>query len=86
MFVAPSETELPLSANKANIVNKNHLLFRTEIILLFTRSADEVEQNIVICQWRADQTEGCMRQITDLRDNDKSRYFAITEFHNGFII
>ena len=40
---------------------------------------DEVEQNIVICQWRA-------HQINDLRDTDKSRYFAITEFNNCFII
>ena len=40
---------------------------------------DEVEQNIVICLWRADQ-------IIDLRDTDKSRYFAITEFNNCFII
>ena len=27
-----------------------------------------------------------MRQIIDLRDTDKSRYFAITEFNNCFII
>ena len=27
-----------------------------------------------------------LRQITDLRDTDKSRYFAITEFNNCFII
>ena len=42
---------------------------------------DEVEQNIVICLWRADQ-------LIDLRDtdHDKSRYFAITEFNNCFII
>ena len=40
---------------------------------------DEVEQNIVIFQWRA-------HQINDLRDTDKSRYFAITEFNNCFII
>ena len=35
---------------------------------------DEVEQNIVTCQWRA-------QQIIDLRDTDKSRYF-----YNCFII
>ena len=29
----------------------------------------------MICQWRA-----------DLRDTDESRYFAITEFNNCFII
>ena len=40
---------------------------------------DEVEQNIVICQWRADQ-------LIDLQDTDKSRYFAIIEFNNCFII
>jgi hypothetical protein len=49
---------------------------------------DEVEQNIVIYQWRADQlfadAEG--RNLIDLRANDKSRYFAIAEFNNCFII
>ena len=40
---------------------------------------DEVEQNIVICQWRA-------VQITDLRDTNKSPYFAIAEFNNCFAI
>ena len=33
---------------------------------------DGVEQNIVICLWQADQLS------IDLRDNDKSQYFAIT--------
>ena len=33
----------------------------------------------MICPWRADQ-------IIDLRDTDKSPYFAITEFNNCFII
>ena len=33
-----------------------------------------VEQNVVICQWRADIH--WLRQIIDLRDSDKSRYFA----------
>ena len=51
---------------------------------------DEVEQNIVICHWRADQlfaeAKGCLRQIIDLQDTDKSRYFAITEFNNHEII
>jgi len=41
---------------------------------------DDVEQNIVICQWRADW----LRQID--RDTNKSRHFAITEFNNCFII
>ena len=45
---------------------------------------DELEQNIVICWWRADQLR--LRQIIDPRDTDKSRYFAITEFNNCFII
>ena len=44
----------------------------------------------MICQWQADQlfpeAEGMQRQIIDLRDNDKSRYFAINEFTNCFII
>ena len=35
----------------------------------------------MICQRRADQL-----LIIDLRDTDKSRYFAITEFINCFII
>ena len=43
---------------------------------------DEVEQNIVICQWRADW----LRQIIDLRDTNKLPHFAITEFNNCFII
>ena len=44
---------------------------------------DEVEKNIVICLWRADQ----LWQVIELRDNDKSRLgFAITEFKNCFII
>ena len=46
----------------------------------------KVGENIVICQWRADQlfapAFAGLRQITDLRDPDKSRYFAITEFNN----
>ena len=43
---------------------------------------DEVEQNIEICQVTGQR----LRQIIDLRDTDKSRYFAITEFNNCFII
>ena len=39
-----------------------------------------VASRSVICQsWR-------LRQIIDLRDTDKSRYFAITQFNNCFII
>ena len=34
----------------------------------------------IICRSRR------LRQIIDLRDTDKSRYFAITEFNNCFII
>ena len=33
----------------------------------------------MICRWRADQ-------LIDLRDTDKSRYFATTEFNNCCII
>ena len=42
----------------------------------------------MICQRRADQSfaEAVLRQIIDLRDTDKSRYFAKTEFNNCFII
>ena len=43
---------------------------------------DEVEQNIGICQWRADE----LFAEAELRDTDKSRYFAITEFNNCIII
>ena len=39
---------------------------------------DEVEQNIGICLWRADQLQLICDQIIDLRDSDESRYFAIT--------
>ena len=42
----------------------------------------------MICQWRADQLFAKVEIIIiiDLRDTDKSRYFAITEFNNCFII
>ena len=48
-------------------------------------------QNVVICQWRAEanidlSVSGRSKIIIDLRDTDKSRYFAITEFNNCFII
>ena len=33
---------------------------------------DEVQQNIAICQWQADQ----LYIIIDLRDTDKSRYLG----------
>ena len=50
----------------------------------------EVEQNIVICQWRGKLIirlrQIRFRQIIDLRDTDKSRYFEIAEFNNCFII
>ena len=42
----------------------------------------------MICQWRADQLfaeSRMLRQIIYLRDTNKSRYFAITEFNNRFI-
>ena len=51
-------------------------MFKTKIQTIAI--LDEVEQNIMICQWRADQ----LRQIIDLRDTEKSRYFVITEFNN----
>ena len=38
----------------------------------------------MICQWQADQSFASA--IIDLQDTDKSRYFAITEFSNCFII
>ena len=39
----------------------------------------------MICQWRADQLFASAFKI-DLRDTDKSPYFAITEVNNFFII
>lgn len=48
---------------------------------------DEIEQNIVIWQWWADQlcveAEGWGR--IDLQDTDNALYFAITKFNNCFI-
>ena len=46
------------------------------------RLLDKVEQNIVICLWWAVQ----LRQIIDLQDIIKSRYFAITEFNNNIVL
>ena len=42
----------------------------------------------MLCLWRADQlfAEAEGGQIIDLRDTDKSRYFAMTEFNDCFII
>ena len=42
----------------------------------------------MICQWRADLIcrSRRLRQITDLRDTKKSRYFETTDFNNCFII
>ena len=45
---------------------------------MLLQNVASVESRFIICQSR--------RQITDLRDTDKSRYFAITEFNNCFII
>ena len=39
-----------------------------------------VASRSIICRSRG------LRQIIDLRDTDKSRYFAITEFNNCFIL
>ena len=56
--------------------------------LISKQLLDEVEQNIVIFQWQVDQlfskAEGCGNNC--VRDTDKSRYFAITEFNNSFIV
>ena len=64
-------------------------LFSFFLSELWIKLLDEVEQNIVICQWRADQlfTEAeVWGKIIDVRDTGKSRYFVITEFNNCFII
>ena len=52
---------------------------------------NEVEQNIVICQWQAEKIiiicqSQRLRQIIDLQDTGKSRYISITKFNNCFII
>ena len=40
----------------------------------------------MICQWRANQLFAeALRQIIELRDTDKTLYFAITEFNNSII-
>ena len=44
------------------------------------RDLSSVVSTSIICWSRR------LRQIIDLRDTDKSRYFAITEFNNCFII
>ena len=46
---------------------------------------DDVEQNVVICQRRADQLFA-EAIVIDLQYIDKSRYCAITMFNNCFII
>ena len=54
---------------------------RKKIIMIMKSNNEqllnEVEQNTVICQWRADQLFGEAKGF-DLRDTDKSPYFAIT--------
>ena len=59
------------------------------LVLIFNNYWTRLSK-IVICLWRADQlfaeAEARLRQIIDLRDTDKSLYFAITQFNNCFII
>ena len=59
------------------------------LVLIFNNYWTRLSK-IVICLWRADQlfaeAEARLRQIIDLRNTDKSRCFAITEFNNCFII
>ena len=65
-------------------------LSRTDKMLHLARSGRQLDMDrdgdlsvasgSIICQSRR------LRQITDLRDTDKSRCFAITEFNNCFII
>lgn len=49
---------------------------------------DEVKQNIVICQWHADQLFAeAKKKFINLRDAGKSRYnFVKIKFNNCFII
>ena len=71
-----------------NFIKKKHS--RTLLLVLISNNYWTRLSKIVICLWRADQlfaeTEARLRQIIDLRDTDKSGYFAITEFNNCFII
>ena len=72
----------------AGKLNLSHIF----VMQVINNYLDEVEQNIVhdlsvpsrsiiiICRSRR------LRQIIDLRDNEKSRYFAVTEHNNCFII
>ena len=72
------------------IQNFNKKLSYTLLLVLIFNNYWTRLSKIVICLWRADQlfaeAEARLRQIIDLRDTDKSRYFAITEFNNCFII
>ena len=49
-------------------------IIETSTVHIFKKVLDEVEQNIVICQRFA--VAGGLGKKTDLRDSDKSRYFA----------
>jgi len=64
----------------------NHLLH--VLYAINKQLLDEVEQNIVMYQLFADAICGSYLPIADnwKRGTDKSRYFAITEFNNCFII
>ena len=71
-----------------NFIKKKHS--RTLLLVLISNNYWTRLSKFVICLWRADQlfaeAEARLRQIIDLRDTDKSGYFAITEFNNCFII
>ena len=85
-------SSLPSSHNMIFIYSKLHLKkhLRTLLLVLISNNYWTRLSKFVICLWRADQlfaeAEARLRQIIDLRDTDKSGYFAITEFNNCFII
>ena len=70
-------TDLRFFSGWGGWVEENRVKTCQNVANYWTRLA-----KIVICGARADQlfadAEGCMRQIIDLRDTDKSRYFVRT--------
>ena len=73
------------SSRGSRVVNKGLQGLQTQQLTIIGRGWAKyrdlsVASRSIICRSRR------LRQIIDLRDTDKSRYFAITEFNNCFII